>query len=272
MFRNRYRQFEFSSLRQPVRDFSDFSENRSKSARVRAEAAISRHRRTPLLRPRSGNRADSLCRAFHWCHGKDRPCEAKHLGLGGRIGDIWKGASASQSADERVSRARVGSGAVHSAANSSRCLRQSSGSWAVRASFSAVSVTGWRPWQISSTREGATKAKRDCPLGAPRAAARPCRRVVLDRRCHGGGSRDARAWRVPDRDSRLGRGHCLWRISPARAELRVARLWRCGDLGLVEIVRTSRNRGRDAHVRRVDGHDLRRNTTIASGEIRRNAP
>jgi hypothetical protein len=54
-------------------DFSGFSENRSKSARGGTEAAISRHRRTPLLRRRSGNRADSLCRAFRWCHGKDGP-------------------------------------------------------------------------------------------------------------------------------------------------------------------------------------------------------
>ena len=111
-------------------------------------------------------------------------------------------------------------------------------------------------------------------LGATVRFIRDC--PILDRRCHRGRRYNAGPNRALGGNHNLGdvvlclRGiHRAWPFFLSFGdELHLARLWRCGDVGFLEIVRTTRSGRRVAHVWRLNRYDLCRNATIVSDETR----
>ena len=111
---------------------------------------------------------------------------------------------------------------------------------------------------------------------SPRISIPTRRRRILDRRCHRGRRHTTRHNRTHGGNRNLGgvvqclrgiHGSCSCFLSFGD-ELHLARLWRCGDVGFLEIVRTTRSGRRVAHVWGLNRYDLCRNATIVSDETR----
>ena len=111
---------------------------------------------------------------------------------------------------------------------------------------------------------------------SPRISIPTRRRRILDRRCHRGRRHTTRHNRTHGGNRNLGGVvRCLRGIHGACScflsfgdELHLARLWRRGDVGFLEIARATRSGRRVAHVWRLNRHDLCRHATIVPDETR----
>ena len=119
-------------------------------------------------------------------------------------------------------------------------------------------------------------SRSNCTVCSARIPISTRRRRILDRRCHRSRRHTTRPNRTHGGNRNLGGAvRCLRGIQRTCScilsfgdELHLARLWRCGDVGFLEIARATRSGRRVAHVWRLNRYDLCRNATIVSDETR----